>query len=157
MGLSSPQPLISLLPCLSNHSLSFFLSTPTPLRLSAPAPTSTPTLLEFLSHPIIFSYSLSSSAVHFTVAPKINDSLESILRNAEGLLSYLASNIETLLGDIDPEGLKQAKKEILKVGKGIGSGSGSGRGRDVGGGGGGGGGVGVEGEAKQGIRKGNIT
>lgn len=147
-----------------------------PASLITPSPSSSPLLSFFLSSPpqpsifslnlhlyllyslyfyphffLIFSYSISSPASHSTVAPKIKDTLESILRNAEGLLSYLASNIETLLGDIDPEGLIQAKKEISKVGKGIRSGSGRGRDGD------GGVGEGAGGEAKRGIRKGNIT
>ena len=62
-------PPIPLLPCLSHHSLSFFLYDPTQPLLSTSTSTSTPTLLElflfsFLFHSFVLTYSLSSSAIH---------------------------------------------------------------------------------------------
>ena len=50
--------------------------------------------------------------------------MEDIIKNAEGLLSYLESNVEILLEDIDPEGLMQAKLAIAKTGTGTGPGKG---------------------------------
>jgi hypothetical protein len=129
----------TLLTPLSSSSTYFFFSYPCPLLLSFACP-----LLIPIFH---FLFSFSSSA-----ATK-KDSLEEVIRNAEGLLSYLESNVETLLQDIDPKGLIQAKIDIAKAGTGAGRGRGRGSGLD---------GVGVigeveEDEVKQDIRKGNTT
>jgi hypothetical protein len=100
-------------------------------------------LLTLIFH---FLYCFSSTA-----ASK-KDSLEEVIRNAEGLLSYLESNVEILLQDIDPKGLIQAKIDIAKAG------AGAGRGRGRGSGLGGGAVIGeVEEEVKQDIRKGNVA
>lgn len=127
------------IPPLSSSSSLLFFPSPFPLLLSF---SSLPLILIFL-----FLFYLSS-----TVATK-KDSLEEVIRNAEGLLSYLESNVETLLQDIDPKGLIQAKIDIAKAGTGAGRGRGRGSGLD------GGGVIGEieEDEVKQDTRKGNVT
>jgi hypothetical protein len=109
-----------------------------------------------LSFPFVLLIPIFHFHFHFhfyfssTAATK-KDSLEEVIRNAEGLLSYLESNVETLLQDIDPKGLIQAKIDIAKAG----TGAGRRRGRSSGLNGGGVIGEIDEDEVKQEIRKGN--
>ena len=123
---------------------------PFPLRRTILSLALVPYLCPSLSNPRINFLSLFSFC---SAAATKKDSLEEIIRNAEGLLSYLESNVETLLQDIDPKGLIQAKIDIAKAG----TGAGRGRGRESGLSGGGVIGEVEEDEVKQDIRKGDTT